>query len=205
MSQFRRCWIPAWILLLLTSKNSRWFRKNVIITRSNWKYWYLLAKTNNVFFFLGVWGFRWSHWKCTRCMNGGFVIHIRSSARYSTLTDKFAYFKYYLGCSIVYERPKARSSVADPWHFSVDSDLGSADPCIWPIDPYPDPAIFVIDLQQDANKKTNLKFFCWLVFEGIFTSFFNDKESKRSHKAVGIKVFLTIFLGDRRIRIHTSD
>jgi hypothetical protein len=50
-----------------------------------------------------------------------------------------------------------------------------------------DPAIFVIDL-QDANKH-----FCLLLFEGTFTSFFKDKKSKRSHKAVGIKVFLTIF------------
>jgi hypothetical protein len=40
----------------------------------------------------------------------------------------------------------------------------------------PDPAIFVIDL-QDANK---------LLFEGAFTSFFKDKKSKRSHKTVGI-------------------
>jgi hypothetical protein len=47
----------------------------------------------------------------------------------------------------------------------------------------PDPAIFVIDL-QDANKKLNKKkLFCLLLFE----------KSKRSHKAVGIKVFLTIF------------
>jgi hypothetical protein len=40
-------------------------------------------------------------------------------------------------------------------------------------------------------------------------SFFKDKKSKRRHKTVGIKIFLTILL-DRRIRIrliriHTSD
>jgi hypothetical protein len=40
------------------------------------------------------------------------------------------------------------------------------------------------------QQKTN-KFFCWLLFEGIFTSFFKGKKSKRSHKTVGIKVFLT--------------
>ncbi len=42
---------------------------------------------------------------------------------------------------------------------------------------------------------------------------FKDKKSKRSHKAVGIKVFLTFLIGDRRIqirsririRINTSD
>ncbi len=54
----------------------------------------------------------------------------------------------------------------------------------------PDPAIFVIDL-QDANKKTF--FSCLLLFEGTFKSFFKDKKSKRSHKTVGIKVFLKIF------------
>jgi hypothetical protein len=61
-------------------------------------------------------------------------------------------------------------------------------------DPDPDPAIFVIDL-QGANKKTNLifKFCCLLLFEGTFPSFFKDKKSKRSHKTVGIKVFLIIF------------
>jgi hypothetical protein len=59
------------------------------------------------------------------------------------------------------------------------------------MDPDPDPAIFVIDL-QDANKKLIFltKFFCLLLFEGTFTSFFKDKKSQ---KRVRIKVFLTIF------------
>jgi hypothetical protein len=58
----------------------------------------------------------------------------------------------------------------------------------------PDPSLFIIDL-QDANKKLILltKFFCILLFEGTFTSFFKYKKSKRSHKTVEIKVFLTIF------------
>jgi hypothetical protein len=43
----------------------------------------------------------------------------------------------------------------------------------------PDLGIFVIDLQ---NAKQNEKNF-----------FFKTKQSKRSHKAVGIKVFLTFF------------
>jgi hypothetical protein len=56
-------------------------------------------------------------------------------------------------------------------------------------DPDPDPAIFL----QDANKKLIKKnFFCLLIFEGTFISFFEDK-NKKSHKTVGIKVFLTIF------------
>jgi hypothetical protein len=59
----------------------------------------------------------------------------------------------------------------------------------------PDPAIFVMDL-QDANKNLIFltKFFCLLLFEDAFTSFFKDKKSKRSHKTVGIQVFLNIFV-----------
>jgi hypothetical protein len=56
----------------------------------------------------------------------------------------------------------------------------------------PDPAIFVIDL-QDANKNLFFKkFFCLSLFEGTFTTFFKDKKLKRGHKTVVIKVFLTI-------------
>jgi hypothetical protein len=45
---------------------------------------------------------------------------------------------------------------------------GSADPCLSLMDP--DPAIFVIEI-QDANKKLILKkmFFCLLLFAGTFT------------------------------------
>ncbi len=47
----------------------------------------------------------------------------------------------------------------------------SADPCLWPMDPDPDHAIFVLDL-QDANKKLFFSsVFCLLLFEGTFTSF----------------------------------
>jgi hypothetical protein len=57
----------------------------------------------------------------------------------------------------------------------------------------PDPSISIIDL-QDANKKLYKKiFFCILLFEGTFTSFFKDKMLKRRHKRIEIKVFLTIF------------
>ncbi len=56
-----------------------------------------------------------------------------------------------------------------------------------------DPATFVSDL-QDVNKNLiKKKVFCLLLFEGTFTSFFRDKKSYRSHKKVGINVFLTIF------------
>jgi hypothetical protein len=64
------------------------------------------------------------------------------------------------------------------------------------MDPDPDPSIFTIDL-QDANKKQikKEKFSCIpvLLFEDTVTSFFKDKKSKRSHKTVETKVFLTIF------------
>ncbi len=61
----------------------------------------------------------------------------------------------------------------------------------------PDPAIFIIDL-QDPNKKLIKKVFLhitiFLIFFVVtFTSFFNDNKSKRSHKTVEIKVFLTVF------------
>jgi hypothetical protein len=44
----------------------------------------------------------------------------------------------------------------------------------------PDPSYFIIDL-QNANKKTiyQNKFFCILLFEGTFTSFFKGKKSKK--------------------------
>jgi hypothetical protein len=55
----------------------------------------------------------------------------------------------------------------------------------------PDSSIFIIDLQDANESKKN--FFSRVLFEGTFTSFFKDKKSKRSHKTVEIKVFLTIF------------
>jgi hypothetical protein len=61
------------------------------------------------------------------------------------------------------------------------------------MDPDPDLAIFVIELQNDNKKIIKTKFFCLLLFEGTFPSFFKDKKSSRSHKTVGIKVLLTIF------------
>jgi hypothetical protein len=93
---------------------------------------------------------------------------------------------------------------------------GSADPCLWLMDPNPDSAIFVSDLQDAYKIRIVKKKCCLLLFEGTgtFTSFFNDNKSKRSHKIVGIKAFLTILLYRRirnqswtriRIQIHTSD
>ncbi len=52
-----------------------------------------------------------------------------------------------------------------------------------------------IQVQIRGSRPLTKKFFCLLLFEGTFTSFFKDKKSKRSysHKTVGIKVFPTIF------------
>jgi hypothetical protein len=62
-----------------------------------------------------------------------------------------------------------------------------------------DPALFVVDLQEANKKLIKKKFFCLLLFEGTFTSFFKDRKSKRSHKTVRIKVFLIILLDNRRM------
>jgi hypothetical protein len=59
------------------------------------------------------------------------------------------------------------------------------------MDPDPEPET---DPEPKTDPKTIFKeVFCLLLLEGTFTSFFKDKKSKRSHKAVGIKVFRTIF------------
>jgi hypothetical protein len=54
----------------------------------------------------------------------------------------------------------------------------------------PGPSIFIIDLQEANKNQFKKKFFCILLFEGTFTSFFKGKKSKRSHKTLEIKVFL---------------
>ena len=64
-------------------------------------------------------------------------------------------------------------------------------------DPDPDPSIFIKDL-QDANKKLIKKkvfLHITVLFFRVptFTLFSTGKKSKRSHKTVEIKVFLTIF------------
>jgi hypothetical protein len=43
----------------------------------------------------------------------------------------------------------------------------------------PDPAIFVIELQDASKKLIYHNFFCLLLFEGTFTLFLKDKKSKR--------------------------
>ncbi len=65
----------------------------------------------------------------------------------------------------------------------------------------PDPAIFV-NVLQDANK-----FFCLLLLEGTFTSFFKTKSHKEVTKQWGkeSRFFLLFLLDVREIRIRTSD
>ncbi len=46
------------------------------------------------------------------------------------------------------------------------------------LDADPDPAVFIIDLQDVNKKQVEKKFFCILLFEGTFTSFFKDQKSK---------------------------
>jgi hypothetical protein len=64
----------------------------------------------------------------------------------------------------------------------------------------PDPSIFIID-RPDANKKLILKnkFFCVLLFEGTFTSFFKEKSQKEVTEQSK-----SILLNDRRIRIQEA-
>jgi hypothetical protein len=83
------------------------------------------------------------------------------------------------------ETPKVSTSVVDPLHFGTD----------------PDPWIHTTDLRirillfLSVADMMPIKFFCFLLFEGTFTSVVKDKMSKRSHKilVVEIKVFLTFF------------
>jgi hypothetical protein len=60
-------------------------------------------------------------------------------------------------------------------------------------DPDADPDLSIFSLTFKMPTKTNLKKVLILIFEGTSTSFFIGKKSKRSHKTVEIKVFLTIF------------
>jgi hypothetical protein len=52
------------------------------------------------------------------------------------------------------------------WYGFADPCLGPMDPGLGPMDPDPDPAIFVLDL-QDANKNY-FCLLCLLLFEWVF-------------------------------------
>ncbi len=68
---------------------------------------------------------------------------------------------------------------------------GSADPCLWQVDPYPDSAIFVIDL-QDANKKLFFSSFYAYFFLKIHLNHFSKIKSKKRELKVLLNI-LTIF------------
>jgi hypothetical protein len=48
-------------------------------------------------------------------------------------------------------------------------------------------------LVRPSRHQQKIIFFCLLVFEDTFTSFFKDENSKRSHKTVEIRGYITIF------------
>ncbi len=52
-------------------------------------------------------------------------------------------------------------------------------------------------LRRQQKQKVLKKFFCLLIFEGTFTSFFKDNKSKR-RKTVGIKFFHTIIAWQKK-------
>jgi hypothetical protein len=57
----------------------------------------------------------------------------------------------------------------------------------------PDPSIFIIDFQDANKKKLTKKSFSSYYFLNVLLHHFQIKKSKRSHKAVEISVFRTIF------------
>jgi hypothetical protein len=61
------------------------------------------------------------------------------------------------------------------------------------LDPAPDPAIFVIDLQDANNKLFFPSFFAYYFLKLHLQKFSKIKSNKVDKKAVGIKVFLAIF------------
>ncbi len=98
-------------------------------------------------------------------------------------------------------------SVPDPWHFGVDPDpdprIHASDLCpAVPVNHFENPSygniknsVLRIRIRMRILLFSSLtfKFFCILLFEGTWKSFFKGKKSKISLKTVEIKVFLTNF------------
>jgi hypothetical protein len=61
------------------------------------------------------------------------------------------------------------------------------------MNPDPDPAIFVIDLQEASKKLIFVKQFSAYYFLKVYLYHFPKKKSNINHRTVGIKVFLTFF------------
>ncbi len=95
--------------------------------------------------------------------------------------------------------PRNTNQCCGSMTFWCGSGSGSADQCLG-LMPRTNgsrsgsgPAIFIIDLQGAKKNQMKKKLFCIFLFKGTLALFFKDKKSKRSHKTVEIKVFLTIF------------
>ncbi len=80
------------------------------------------------------------------------------------------------------------------------SGSGSADPCLWLMDPDSDPypgsgSCCFRHWPSRCQKKTNFltQFFLLITFWSCIYIIFQRKKVKKSRKIVGIKVFLTIF------------
>jgi hypothetical protein len=68
----------------------------------------------------------------------------------------------------------------------------------------PDPAIFVVDLQDANNKRIKKIFFAYYLLEGAFLSFLKIKIQIEVTKQQESRFFLLFLLGDRRIRIQEA-
>ena len=134
------------------------------------------------------------------------VVEIKPSGKYSDSHCNLfqccgsVIFWYGSGSADPYLWPVFR--IHDIWFGS-----GSADPCLWLMDPDPNPAIFVIDL-QDTNKKLIWKksFPAYYSLRVHLHHFSKIKSPKEVTKQQESRFFLLLLLDDRRIRIrsHTS-
>ncbi len=139
----------------------------------------------------------------TACQSHSPVKRVTVEACYRTYLLFNSFFKGTAVLCKLAVRLSIRHQCSGSMTFWRGSGSGSADPCLWLMDPDPDsapaPDAIRILLFSSLTFKMPPKndffktFFCIVLFEGTFTSFFKDKTSKRSHKTVEIKVFLTIF------------
>ncbi len=87
-------------------------------------------------------------------------------------------------------------------------ESGSADPCLTNGSGFGSGSCYFRHWPLRRHQKTNFfkAFYCWLLFEGTFTSFLKDK-SKKSHKTVrrsqGFSYYFCLI--DRRIRIRIQE
>ncbi len=163
----------------------------------------------------GIWSHK-AHVRCaTPCQWTLFIFFIfvitnkmregRSSVLYGQILvswslDVFASKKCYL-----YDHFFCGTSVVDPWHFGTEPDPRIRTTDLWI-------RIRILLFSSVAFKMPTKKLVFFLGFllmtfwrNCTCTSVFKDIKSWRSHKTVGIKVFLTFLLDDGRIRIRTNN